>query len=157
MSATGRCLVIGVGNEFRSDDAVGIVAARQLVARSIPHCEIIESSGEGASLIHAFEDRNHVIIIDAVKSGQPAGTIHCLDASGKKIPSELLHFSSHSFGVAEAIELARALGQLPERLIVFGVEARTIAVGSGLSDEVTNAVDELIIRITEEITSKPAN
>ncbi len=58
--------------------------------------------------------------------------------------------STHSFGVAEAVELARALGRLPARIVVFGIEGRDFAQGEGLSPDVDAAVDEVVRRVTEE-------
>jgi hydrogenase maturation protease len=110
-----------------------------------------ESSGEGTALMEAWEGAEAVILIDAVCSGAPAGTIHRLDAHAETVPPALFRYSTHAFSVAEAIALARTLNRLPPRLIVFAVEGKHFDAGVGLSAEVERAVDELVRRGLEEI------
>jgi hydrogenase maturation protease len=47
----------------------------------------------------------------------------------------------------ETIEMARSLGRLPERVVVYGIEVSTLTPGSGLSDVVEQAVNELVTEI----------
>ncbi|MCP4684238.1 MAG: hydrogenase maturation protease, partial [bacterium] len=61
--------VIGVGNEFRGDDAVGLIVASRLREQLPKSIEIIEHTGDGATLMDAWEGADRVYIIDAVKSG----------------------------------------------------------------------------------------
>ncbi|MCK4574162.1 MAG: hydrogenase maturation protease [candidate division Zixibacteria bacterium] len=152
-SPRSKHLVIGVGNEFRSDDAVGLVVARSLSKLNPDNCDILESSGEGAGLIHLWEGYDDVILIDAVKSGRKVGALHTVDVSDEEIPAEQMHFSSHSFGVAEAIEVARALGCLPARLTIYGVEVGSIEPGVDLTTDVRGAAGELVHRIMAAIDS----
>ena len=152
MSDRSNRLVIGVGNEFRNDDAVGLVVAHKLAQLKLGCCDIVESSGEGAGLMHLWEGYDEVILIDAVKSGQRAGTTHVVDVSDQSLPVDQMHFSSHSFGVAEAIEMARILGSLPSRMTIYGVEAGSIEAGNQLSPEVVAASDKLVEMIIEPYT-----
>jgi hydrogenase maturation protease len=59
--------------------------------------------------------------------------------------------STHAFGVAEAIELARALRQLPPVLVVYGVEGATFETGAGLSTVVAAAVPQAVARVRQEL------
>jgi hydrogenase maturation protease len=65
--------------------------------------------------------------------------------------------STHSFGVAEAVELARALGRPPARVVVFGIEGRDFTPGEGLSPDVGAAVDEVVRRVAEERSGRTLN
>ncbi len=65
--------------------------------------------------------------------------------------SRFFHYSTHAFSVAEAVELARALDQLPSRLILYGIEGRDFSAGERLSPEVGAAVDELISRVRQDL------
>ena len=87
----------------------------------------------------------------SVRSGAPPGTIHRFDATVEKLPSWFSHSSSHSFGVAEAIELARSMGGLPPCLIVYGIEGLNFSAGTELLPEVAEAVRPAAARILEEI------
>ncbi len=126
---TPNVLVLGIGNDFRGDDAVGLLAARELEAMHLPHVNVVESRGDGVRLMQLWKGYPAVLVIDAVHSGAPAGTLHRLDVSHNPIPAKFLCTSSHQFGVAEAIETARSLEELPEQVIVFGVEIEHCVAG----------------------------
>jgi hydrogenase maturation protease len=145
-------LVIGVGNEFRRDDGVGLVVARR-IAQECPEITVIEQSGEGAALMETWQNDETVFLIDAVSSGAAPGTIHRLDAHEQEIPAQFFSYSTHAFSVAEAIELARVLNNLPSRLIVYGVEGQDFASGLGLSTATEQAAQKVTQRILEEINS----
>lgn len=141
-------LIIGIGNEYRSDDAVGLVVARALQARKLPHVSLLEATGEGTALMEAWKGADHVILVDAVTSEAPAGTIHQLDAQTSPILPGLFALSTHAFGVAEAIELARVLGNLPARLEIYAIEGKHFVAGTNLSREVERAAHETVEQIT---------
>ena len=67
--------------------------------------------------------------------------------------ARFFHYSTHAFSVAEAIELGRALGKLPPRVILYGIEGKDFAAGETLSPEVASAADEVLGRVREEIQS----
>ena len=154
MSATTQTLVIGLGNDFRRDDGAGRVAARMIASAHADGVRVIEASGEGAALMDAWRDAESVVLIDAVHSGAAPGTIHRLDARAQPIPSNFFHYSTHAFSVAEAVELARALDQLPPRLIVFGIEGKDFSSGEDLSPEVAAAVEEVARQVKGELCTK---
>jgi hydrogenase maturation protease len=137
-------LIIGIGNEYRSDDAVGLVVARRLKERLADSVTILEQSGDGAALMEVWRGAETVIIIDAMMSGAAPGTIRRFDASAQQIPKSGFCCSTHAFGVAEAIELARALGNFPQHLVVYGIEGKNFAAGVGLSAEVEKAAGETV-------------
>ena len=151
MMAGPNIVVIGVGNEYRSDDGVGIVVARRLRERFLTRIRVLDESGEGAGLIDSWQCATWVMLVDAVHSGAPPGTIHRLDAGAASVPTGFFHYSTHAFSVAEAIELARSLDQLPPHLIVYGIEGENLAAGVGLSSAVERAVDAVVERAAEEV------
>jgi hydrogenase maturation protease len=146
-----RVVVIGVGNEYRGDDGVGRRVARELREGAPGTMSILEASGEGTALLEAWKGADSVIIIDAAASGAPPGTIHRLDAQAQGLPVGFSHSSTHSFGVAQAIELARVLDRLPRRLVVYGIEGKTFEPDTGLSSEVARAAQEMVGRLLREI------
>lgn len=147
-----KILVIGVGNEFRGDDAVGVLVARRLAEHTLPTTvTVLEQSGEGSDLMAAWEGADHVFLIDAARSDAALGTIHRFEASQKPLATDFFSFSSHAFGVAEAIEISRMLGELPKRVIVYGIESCNFDTGSDLSPEVRQAVENVIRQLLQEI------
>jgi hydrogenase maturation protease len=143
-------VVIGVGNEYRSDDGAGIAVARRLRALFPAGVTILEESGEGAALMQGWQGAAWVMLVDAVRSGASPGTIHRLDARAAPMPTGFFHYSTHAFSVAEAVELARSLDQLPAHLVVYGIEGATFAAGVELSPAVEQAVEAVVERIAQE-------
>ncbi len=144
-------LIIGIGNEYRSDDAVGLIVARRLKKRLARIITVLEQSGDGAALMEAWRGAETVIIIDAAMSGTAPGTIHRFDANAQPIPKISFRCSTHAFGVAEAIEMARALGALPQCLVVYGIEGKNFAAGVELSAEVEEAAGEAARQLLTEV------
>lgn len=145
-------LLIGVGNEFRSDDSAGIIAARKLKELLNGDIDIFESDGDGAKLMNMWNGHNNVILIDAVSFGTSPGTIHVINAKEKEFPKETVIHSSHMFSVAEAIETSKVLNRLPENLTIYGIEGKTYGLGKDISDEVKESINKVVSEIQKEIT-----
>jgi len=152
--ASPRILIIGIGNSFRTDDGAGIAAARRVRDRVPSGVTVIEATGEGAALLAAWREAEKVILMDAVQSGSPPGTLLRLDLLAQKIPRSFVRCSSHAFSVAEAIELARALNRFPPRLIFYGIEGKNFEAGEGLSSEVERALGSLVEQVLEEVRER---
>ena len=146
-----RLKVIGVGNEWRGDDAVGLLVARRLKEDQLPQVEIAECRGTLTAVREAWKDAAGVIVVDAVVSGGPPGTIHRFDAHGTGVPVELSRSSSHGWGVAEALALGKVFQELPPWLIIYGIEGQNFGPGQELSQEVEAAIPEVVRRIRREI------
>jgi hydrogenase maturation protease len=112
--------------------------------------EVREESGEGVALMERWKGYRSVVLVDAVSSGGKPGTIHRFDAHLRSIPAKFFHSSTHSFGLAEAVELARAIGELPPRLVVYGIEAKRFEAGLGLAEEIGIAAAAVVEDIVAE-------
>jgi hydrogenase maturation protease len=102
-------------------------------------------------LIDGLVGAESAVVVDAVASGAEPGTLHRFDASAEPIPARVFRSSTHAFGVGEAIELARALGKLPRRVVVYGIEGASFAAGEGLSPAVAEAVELAVAAVLEEL------
>jgi hydrogenase maturation protease len=146
-------LVLGVGNAYRRDDGAGVLVARGLRAAGLPGVIVREESGEGTSLLEAWQGADEVYLVDAVRSGAPPGTLTRFEVPGEVVPERFFHYSTHAFSVAEAIELGRELGLLPGRLVVLGIEGGEFGQG----EELTGAVREAVERLTRELGAELAH
>lgn len=141
-------LIQCVGNRLRSDDGAGPAVADCLNRSDLPSgIRISEQWGEGTELMQEWEAADRVILVDAASSGEPAGTIHRFDAQERSIPKDLCYYGTHRFGVAEAVELARALGRLPAALHIYAIEGDDFSSGEMLSPAVSVAVDTICAEI----------
>jgi hydrogenase maturation protease len=141
-----KTCVIGCGNLDRGDDAVGLLVVRRLLelAADADHELIaIEHRGDGLDLIDQWKNCEHVILVDALRSGGPPGSIRVVEAYHAPLPADMHCSSTHTFGLREAVELARALGQLPRSLLIYGIEASTFRVNAPVSLEVAKAVESV--------------
>ena len=143
-------VVLCLGHHLRGDDALGPVVADRLRARGINARWLL---GDAADLLGAWTPGDDVILVDAVVTGAKPGTLH--KWNGLEVPLERVQSceSTHGFGVAEAISLGRALGRLPRRLTLIGVEAASFEFDAPLSPEVEAALDGLVQLTIEEWTT----
>lgn len=134
-------LLIGLGNADRGDDGVGIAVVRRVAELAADGVAVVESD-DPASLIDIWSEVERAVVVDAVKSDRPAGTVFTLDVTETPLPADgWSKGGTHSLGLAAAVELSRALGRLPRRLLVVGVEVDGLAAGAELSPAVLASVD----------------
>ncbi|WP_046776715.1 hydrogenase maturation protease [Streptomyces yangpuensis] len=159
MEAVGRTVVIGLGNEFRRDDGVGWAVAGLLRRRAEegglpPGVVVAQCDGDPGRLIELWENAGLAIVVDACfpPAAEPGRTHRWDDAAGggPGTTGSARH-STHGLGFAEAVDLGRALGRSPRRLIVYAVEGADLSPGLGMTPAVACVVPRLLRRITADI------
>jgi hydrogenase maturation protease len=151
--------VIGIGQSMRGDDAAGLEAVRlwrtshpQTAQRSQVHIGCLE--GSGLELIELLQGMDAAVLVDAVRSDAPAGTLHRI---GTEALSCLQGASAaaHGWGVRDVLRLAAALqpeiGRAEIRLL--GIEIEQLGVGQALSETVQAALPALSEAIEQEVTA----
>jgi len=152
--SAGQRLFIGIGNPLRGDDAAGLLAARALRARGAEGIEVLELEGEPVDLIEAWTGAEAVVVADAVASGGVPGEVHRIDAAAGPLPAALAGASTHAMGLAEAVELARALDRLPPLLLVYGIEVASFATGAEPSPAVRAAAERVAEMVATELAPR---
>jgi len=146
-------LVVGIGNPDRGDDGVGPLVVRQ-VAEHLPpdlicHVGIIERTGDALALIDDWAGRDAVVLVDA--AAPVSVRVHRIDLLEDRLPDDMSLSSTHAFGVAAAVGLARTLGLLPRRVIVYAVEGEQFVPGAPVSEAVAAAVAGVATLVAEEV------
>jgi len=145
-------LVAAIGNPDRGDDGVGRAVAHVLKLSVPAGVSVREYGGDILELIDDWAEYPAVIMIDASDpAGQP-GRIRRLDPVASVLPADFAQNSTHAFGLAEAVELARALGQLPCRFVVYLVEGEQFDLGAPLSSPVAAAVEKVAEAVLAELS-----
>ena len=149
IDATPPVRVIGVGNRWRGDDAVGLEAVRQL-GPTPARVSVSVHEGDGSGLLELWHGARAVILVDAMRSGAAPGSVHRFEAGTKPLPRAAANGSIHAVGIPEAIELARSLGRLPATVVVYAVEGTAFAAGADMSEPVAAAISDVAGRVVGE-------
>jgi hydrogenase maturation protease len=149
-------IVIGVGNRDRGDDAAGPLVCDRLQAR--PHDAtttirtfVCEGSILDLALLWGHDD--HVVIVDAMQVGSEPGRIVTFDATADPLPTPGA-LSTHEIDVSVAVELARAIGRMPARLLLIGIEAAQTEWGTPPSPAVEAAIDTIVDLLAEFVSGR---
>jgi hydrogenase maturation protease len=150
----GGVTVIGIGNRFRRDDAAGLEVARRVGQRVDGDVRIVELEGEPIDALDVWAAADEVIVADAVAGTGAAGTVHLLDAAEEPIPAPFRAKGTHTFTLADVVELARATERLPRSLLVYGIEGRDFSAGEGLTEPVARAVEDSAAEIVRRVGTR---
>jgi hydrogenase maturation protease len=153
MSSRDRplALVVGVGNSDRGDDGVGPRVARRLRGRVPAGVSVLECGGDALALIQDWEGVASVILVDAMSPIGEPGRVHRLDLARNRLSVAFAPPSTHTFGLAETVELARSLTRLPKCLIAYLIEAEQFETGAPLSPAVATAIEEAAEQVLAEL------
>jgi len=146
-------LVLGLGNTLLRDEGLGIEALRRLSAdRAWPERVLLLDGGVmGLELLPFLEEAQSVLILDAVQTGDPPGTLVRL--VGDEIPAAVrLKVSVHQVGLQESLAMCRLRGTLPSRLVLLGIVPAQVALGLSLSPQVEPAIDSLVRAARQELS-----
>lgn len=148
--STGRTVVIGVGNPYRRDDGVGPAVVSLLRKRRLPGVELAESDGELGALIDLWMGASLAVVVDAIRA-RPShpGRVHRLSAYHPAAGRTSAAASTHGVDLGEAVALARALDRMPQRLLLFAVEAAEVGFGQGLTPAVADAAAAVAAEVAE--------
>lgn len=141
-------LVLGIGNLLLSDEAVGVRLVEALTQRfDIPAgVEVLDGGTAGLELMEAMANRDHLIVADAVLTGQSPGSVAVL--RDKEIPAMFSRkVSPHQLGLCDVLMALQLTGEFPRQLTLVGVAPESLAPGIGLTATVTQAMEPALEHI----------
>jgi hydrogenase maturation protease len=154
MTGRRRTLILGLGNPLLRDDAVGLRVARELRPALIGRAdvEVGEETCGGLRLMERMVGYDRAILIDAIRSGRPPGTVLAVDP--RQIPTQH-SASSHDVTLPLALALGRRSGaRLPsdDQLRVIAIEAEDVETfGEDMTAAVEAAVPRAAARVLAEL------
>lgn len=141
-------LVLGIGNLLLGDEAIGVRIVEALEQRYLlpPHVEVLDGGTSGMDLMDVMANRDHLIVADAVLTGDEPGSVVMLHDD--EIPAMFTRkVSPHQIGLADVLMALRLTGEFPARLTLVGVVPQTLEPGIALSPVVQQALEPALQQI----------
>lgn len=145
-------LVLGIGNVLMTDDSVGIRVINELERRfRFPeNVELLDGGTSGIELLSYIVNRDYLIIVDAIKSDLPPGTV--VKVEGEDVPAKFMtRISPHQLGLSDLLAAATLTGELPKQMVLFGIEPKRVALGLEMTDEVAGSFEKLLGVVVDEL------
>ena len=144
-----KILLLGLGNDILTDDAIGLLLVRQLRDEFAgdARLDVCETQEMGLALLDFLSGYREVVLVDAIQTGRvPPGTVHELDAAGLK---SLTGRTPHFLGVGETLALGQQLGlPMPARVRIFAIEvADAHTLGTQLTPALAAALPVILARL----------
>lgn len=147
-----RTLILGVGNPLCGDDGVGARLVETLAGRPLPpDVQVLDAGTPGWALPAWLEGWQTVLLVDAVDLGLAPGRWRRFLPEEVKLWMQDENLSLHQPDLACGLALAEALGLLPERLVVYGVQPAQTEPGTPLSPQVQACLPALADQIIYDV------
>lgn len=146
-----KVLVVGLGNPDRGDDGIGALVAKALAGRLPADVTLIARSSDMMSLIEDWAGFDALVCVDAAAPMGAPGRVHRINLTIDELPSGMSFTSSHAFGLADTVRLARALKLAPQDIVVYAVEGCCFDGGEPVTVDVAAAAGEVAHRIIAEV------
>jgi hydrogenase maturation protease len=154
-SATRKVLVLGLGNDLLTDDAIGLFVARELQRRLASNgaIHVRETTEMGLALLDFLTGYDAAVLVDSIQTGQaPPAAVHELDAASLK---QFTGRTPHFVGVGETLALGRQLNlPMPAQVTIFAIEVGDpFTLGTQLTPALQNALPAIEERIAAAVSA----
>lgn len=147
-------LVLGIGNLIMTDDGVGVRVVQRLMGeyRFPEGVTVLDGGTLGLDLLMHLEGVERLLMVDAVETGGPPGTVVRL--SGEEIPMALqTKLSPHQVGLQDLLAVAELQGNRPAEMVLWGVQPESVELGMELSPAVAAQFDQLVEKVLAELAA----
>lgn len=145
--------VIGIGSPFGDDQAgwkvVESLKEDNFIQSHYQHVDANYFDRPGIRLLNLMYNANTVFLIDAVKSGNTIGTVFRFQDNEIQAVNSML--STHHMGVVDVLKLGSMINELPDSIILYGIEIDTIELNSVISEVVEKAIKQVVLYLKDEI------
>ncbi len=150
----GRVTLLGLGNILLTDEGVGVWAVREVAARfRLPETvEVVDGGTAGLDLLPWVENREYLLVVDAVQFQRPPGFIGWLTGE-EVLAGGGTQASLHHLGLTEVLAIARLLERAPREVLLLGVQPGSLEPGVGLSPCLQARLPEVAARIVDRLTA----
>ena len=145
--------IIAVGNRLRGDDGVGPAVLDRLRGMELPeNVGLVDAGADPLNAVGHIMNAEKVVIIDAAGMNRAPGYVALLRPENLRAVANAVPCSTHMYGLAEGIELARAVGFKPD-ISIIGIQPENTGAAEGLSPVVASSIPDVINLVLEEVAS----
>ncbi len=146
-------VILGLGNTLLQDEGVGVFVANTLVEtyNFTPKIEIIDGGTFGLDLLPYIENKEKVLIVDAVNFGKQPGYVEVLknDEIMVQINTKM---SVHHLGLSDIISATKLRDTEPEEMVMVGIQPKSLKTSIELTSEIKNKIDDIIKTILAQLS-----
>lgn len=146
--------IIGIGNPLRRDDGIGIILINCLKGqkKELPNClELVDAGALGMNLLHIFARFDVILLIDAIDFKGAIGESRILTLDDIRRKHIQFRTSTHETDFLQIVQLSKELNELPDKLLIFGIQPKDTSYGMGLTQEMEAVVNVLVLKIKHQI------
>ena len=147
-------VILGIGNILFCDEGFGVRVIEKMndLYEFPENVRLVDGGVLGMNLLGLMSEADHLIVIDAVRNGSPAGTL--IRLAGTEIPARVRAKNSlHQVDFLEALTLCQALDNIPQT-IILGIEPQDIdSLKTELSPLIEKQIDPMIARVLREVSA----
>jgi hydrogenase maturation protease len=141
-----------MGNILLTDEGLGVRALEAFRARyEIPEgVELLDGGTTGMGLLDDIGGRAHLLVLDAVQTGAPPGTLSVL--RGEQVP---VYFgrraTPHQLGLSDVLATLELAGEKPPNVTVLGLVPDSLELSLELSETIGGQLDRLVDALVSEL------
>jgi len=146
-------LVLGVGNLLLKDEGIGVRVVAEMEQRFQfpPGVELLDGGTAGMELMNTMANRDHLILVDAVKTGAAPATVVRL--AGDEVPAFFrTKVSPHQVGLSDVLAALTVTGEKPANVVVIGVVPKDLGTGLEMSAEIEAEMETMIDLVVAELS-----
>lgn len=152
-STTKPVVVLGLGNPLMADEGIGVCLVVRLsrLASERAEVEFVDAGTGGLAVLHRIRDRRKAIFIDCAYMGETPGTLRRFTPEQVCSRKVLAHQSLHEADLLRILDMSRQLGQMPDEVVIFGIQPERIEPSPDLSPSLTRRIDEYLTVLLKEL------
>ena len=146
--------VIGIGNPLRKDDGIGIYFLKKLKDRNFDFdkkVDFIDGGTGGFNIIHYISKFKKILIIDAIDFNSNPGETIFFEYKDDKNLKKMNRNTIHDEDIIKIIQLNQIINKNPKSIFIFGIQPKDISFGNGLSKNIEEKLDKILIKLTNKI------
>lgn len=135
-------LILGIGNNLLTDEGIGVHVVQYLEKHhaDTPDVTFLDGGTLSFTLAEPMAEHDNLIVVDAARLGEPAGTIKCLEGEDMDRYLKGNRASVHEVGLVDLFDISRLSGTFPKNRALIGVEPESLGWGDYPSPAVAPAI-----------------